>query len=135
MRSILTFGHIAWCSAPDKFYQRLEIMERHAVRLAHRLRLPYPNVDLYTRMDFPRLTQHIATLRRSFLEKRLTINHEVLLDTIFIDRQQDAHHKYCYNPLNILLSLYTRPLAPDHYHKTFFRSHIINDHNSHIFPS
>ena len=53
LRPALTFGHMAWISAPHRIYRQLQILERHALRIAYRIKLPSPTRELYERITFP----------------------------------------------------------------------------------
>jgi len=109
-------------------------MERHVIRLAYRIPLPYPNNELYTRIYFPKLTQHIAELCRSYTEKCLVNNNDIFITTVCIDLEQNVTHKYCHKPPNELLSLYIQHIPPDHHHTVFFQRNIINEHMPGILP-
>jgi len=58
-RPVLTYGHTAWLCAPLSFYRKLNILERHAFRIAYRIKLPSPTADLYARIDFPHIFSFI----------------------------------------------------------------------------
>jgi len=50
LRPILTFGHIAWIAADHNHYRKIKILERHAARIAYRIKLPSPTQELYNRL-------------------------------------------------------------------------------------
>lgn len=115
LRPVLTYGHTAWVSAPQSFYTKLKILERHAFRIAHRIKLPSPTADLYARVTIPNILFHIETLRLRYVTGRYENNHPLLLDTI----QQNASYTHEYpllitNPLSLLFSIYITTLPDNH---------------------
>jgi len=106
LRSCLVYGNIAWITAGNRFYKRLRILERHALRIAYRIKLPSPTQLLYDRITFPEILKHLEKLRLNYITKRWTKAHPTLLDTIHAEAQQDIAPRYHHSPLQHLLELY-----------------------------
>jgi hypothetical protein len=111
LRPVLTYGHIAWTAAPESFYQKLKVLERHAFRIAYRIKLPSPTVELYARIDFPHILFHLETLRTRYITQRYDTHHPLLLDTMHQDSKYEPPlQTLTDNPLSLLLSIYLNTL-------------------------
>jgi hypothetical protein len=82
LRPVLTYGFTAWMAAHWFFYLKLQILERHALRIAYRVKLPSPTAELYERTPFPHILYHLEKLRMKYIHQRIEQNHPLLLDTI-----------------------------------------------------
>jgi len=108
LRPLLTYGFTAWVSASAKYYERLKILERHALRTAYRIKLPSPTQELYNRINFPEITAHIASLRYNYIAKRIGTDHPLMQDIIRTDLNISAAPRFHFAPLDHLLALYVR---------------------------
>jgi len=92
LRPVFTYGHVAWISAPQKFCNKLKILERHAFHIVHRIKLPSPTADLYVRITIPHIQFHIESLRQRYIIKGYETFHPLLLDTMHHDATYTFHH-------------------------------------------
>ena len=113
LRPILTFGHVAWIAASLHFYQRLQILERHAFRLAHRIPLPSPTQYLYSLITFPTLLSHLHDLRLRYTSRKITDN-PLFLNAIDTATYFPPRIRRRPNPITLLLSLHHRTISPAH---------------------
>jgi len=115
LRPVLTFGHTAWVSAPQSFYNKLKILEHHAFRIAHRIKLPSPTDDLYARVTIPHILFHLEALGLKYITSRYENNHPLLLDTIQHNTTYTQERPLLMNnPLSLLFSTYITTLPDDH---------------------
>ena len=114
LRPLLTFGFTAWISAASYFYDHLKVFERHALRIAYRIQLPSPTRELYDRLTFPYILEHIEALRIKFIRKKLDTNQLLFLDTIDVHLNYKPRHILVQPPLSLLFTLYRYTLPPDH---------------------
>ena len=136
LRPVLTYGFTAWINAPPAFYEKLKILERHALRIAYRISLPSPTAELYARMPFPHILHHLEQLRLRYISKRFDTNHPLLLQTM----DQAAAFKYTsairHTPLSLLFTLYYFTIPPNHPDTKLVDFFTIDDApSSLIFPS
>lgn len=135
LRPVLTFGHIAWCSASSQFYERLNIIERHAIRLAYRIQLPYPNYLTYEHIDFPTISRHLTQLRLQYIRSRITTDHPLYLSTLRSLQQQTRISPTSHPALSILLTLYLQDPDVSLDTRNALAPFTVADHLPHIFPS
>jgi len=114
LRPVLTYGLTAWIAASHHIYHKLQILERHALRIAFRIKLPSPTQELYNRITFPHLLLHIEKLRIRYITNRLETNHILFHDILHSHDQQQAPAKYTHTPLSLLCTPYQYSLPPDH---------------------
>ena len=135
MRACLAHGHTAWISAPEAFYNRLQIIERHAFRLAFRIRLPSPTAALYDRISFPTILQHLESLRTKYITKGIENGNSILLDTIHLDSNLDSPPTYTYTPLQHLMTMFSSTMDPNDPRKHDFNIYHPDHFSRHVYPS
>ena len=99
LRPVLTYGFTAWIAANHNFYRKLQILERHALRLAYRIQLPSPTQELYDRINFPHLLLHLETLRLRYVAKRFETNQILFHDTLHTHDEHYIAHTHTHPPL------------------------------------
>jgi len=122
LRPVLTYGFTASILAACFFYLKLQILERHTLRTAHRIILPSPTDELYDRTPFPHILYHLEQLRHKFIRIRLEVHHPLLLDTIHGTTTHETQTTLTATPLCLLFSLCRHTIPPDHPDKEFLRS-------------
>jgi len=135
IRPALTYGHTSWIAAPNELYNRLAISERHALRLAYRIKLPSPTADLYQRMDFPRITEFLEKLRTKYITKAIAEGNPLFLDTFQLDAIHDSPPKYTYTPLQHLLTIYSHSLDNNDPLQPELAIYHPNHLSPHVYPS
>jgi len=135
LRPALTHGHLSWISASENLYNRLAISERHALRLAYRIKLPAPTADLYRRITFPTITQHLESLRTKYITKAIAEGNPLFLDAFQQDIIHDTPPRYQYTPLQHLLTLYHNTLDDNDPQKADFAIYRPFHLSPHIYPS
>lgn len=135
MRPTLSHGHIAWLSAPIEFYEKLAIMERHALRLAYRIKLPSPTRLLYERIDFPHIRQHLEKIRTKYILKHIPESHPIILDIFQQDAENDSPAVYHNTAFDHLITLYCLTLAPNHPDQDIFAIYRPQELSQDIYPS
>jgi len=139
LRPVLTFGHTAWVSASQSFYEKLKILERHAFRIAHRIKLPSPTDDLYARVYMNIcyiFLFHLETLRLKYITGRYENNQPQLLDAIQHNATYTQERPLLMNnPLSLLFSIYITTLTDDHIDLPQIASFSAPDPPDFILPS
>ena len=133
-RPILTYGHIAWSNAPPQFYERLSILERHVIRLAYRIKLPYPNFLTYQHIDFPTIVEHLADLRVRYIQARIMAQHPLFLATMQDDSRHDSLAHYLHTSLSLLLTLFLDRGNADPTDFDMLDIYRVPEHLPHILP-
>lgn len=135
LRPVLTYGHLAWINAPASFYKKLQIFERHALRIAYRIRLPSPTSALYDRISFPHILYHLETKRQKYFTTRYEDAHPLVMDTISQDTFYSPLLPLQDTPLSLLFSLYRYTIPPDHPDLQLINAFAADDPPSFITPS
>jgi hypothetical protein len=135
LRPILTYGFTAWVSAALFFYHKLQILERHALRTAFRIKLPSPTAELYARTPFPHILYHLEHLRIKFTQQRLSVHHPLLLETLHTTTEPHPRTTLIPTPLSLLFSLYHHTIPPDHPDHIFLLPTHIPDTPHFVAPS
>jgi len=113
LRPVLTYGYTAWINANPAIYNKLQILERHALRIAYRIKLPSPTQELYNKLTFPHLLYHLESLRLRYTRKRFDTQHPLFTDIIRTQLEHDR--QFTENTqLSTLLTIYHYTLPPDH---------------------
>jgi len=134
LRPVLTYGFTAWINASHDVYKKLQILERHALRIAYRVKLPSPTRELYDRINFPHLLYHLETLRLKYIRQRYDTQHPLLTD-IIQTQQNDNIQNNNNTPLSTLLTIYHYTLPPDDPEEAFIRQLCSFDLSHHLSPS
>lgn len=135
MRPVLTYGHAAWISAPTNFYNKLAILERHALRLAFRIQLPSPTRYLYEMIDFPQLLSHLEQLRSRFIANRIETQHPMFLDILRNDRDNDTQPLYHDTPIMHFMTLFHLEQDPAEIDDDIFEIYHPRQLSPSIYPS
>ena len=114
LRPVLTYGFTSWIAASPIIYKKLQILERHALRIAFRVKLPSPTQELYDRISFPHLLFHLETLRQRYIAKRLEHQHPLLQDIIHSHTNTATPPRHIATPLSLLFAIYHYTIPPDH---------------------
>jgi hypothetical protein len=78
IRPVLEYGAVAWTSQiSPKTWSKIEIIQRRALKLAHRLPMWTPTVQVYEKSKVEPLKPRILNLARSYLQKSLKFNSSV----------------------------------------------------------
>ena len=135
LRPVLEYGHIAWITAGPTFYNKLKILERHALRIAFRVTLPSPTRDLYAKLTFPHVLYHIERLRLNYIASRLNNHHPLLIDTMETAIDYLDVPPLPETPLSLLYSLYQLTLPANHPHSPLLETFHVNITSPSIAPS
>jgi len=135
LRPVLTYGFPAWISTDVKFYKKLQILERHALRIAYRVKLPSPTHELYERITFPHLLLHLEKLRTKYITRRYEENHLLLHDIIQNHETHPIRTTYVQPPLSLLFTLYHYTLPPNHPDFAYLSAFHLPDMPHHVAPS
>jgi len=82
LRPVLTYGFTAWISSSADIYKKLQILDRHTLRIAYRVKLSNPTRELYNRITFRHLLYHLETLRLKYIIQGYDAQHPLLIDII-----------------------------------------------------
>jgi len=135
LRPVLTYGFTAWTAAPHRIYHQLQILERHALRIAYRIQLPSPTRELYERLTFPHLLLHLETLRTRYISNRFDSQHPLFHDTLSTHENTNGTHTHVTPPLSHLLTLYQNTLPHNHPDLALITAYSSRDTPSYIAPS
>jgi len=114
LRPVLTYGLTAWIAADHRIYRQLQILERHALRIAYRIKLPSPTQELYNRITFPHLLLHLETLRTKYIQNRYETHHPLFYDILLSHEHSNTPPHHAYTPLSLLFTLYRQVIPPNH---------------------
>jgi hypothetical protein len=135
LRPVLTYGYTAWIAANTQIYKKLQILERHALRIAFRIKLPSPTQELYDRINFPHLLLHLETLRTKYITQHMNADHPLFQDILRYHDITNTPARHIHTPLSLLFTLYRYTLPPNHPDLTIIIHYCAPDTPHHIAPS
>lgn len=121
LRPLLVYGSLAWLSADSNHYRSLQIIERHALRLAFGIKLPSPTQLLYEKLTFPEILHHLQTLRAAYFQRALDSDNPIVAATLQLPpvRSRLGKIKTIATPLALLQAIHLAAPLDDFPHLIF----------------